>query len=139
MEIGSTPYEKTNKIISDLETQLSKPNIDVNEYQSIQEDLTYYHAHKIRFENARASIGEKGLQAYNLWEFVSGQRFIGMEAGEVMIPSIIETLTIYEIEGEEKERMLRFILHIDRLYRSEMRKKQPKSKGGFTPPKEGVH
>jgi len=49
------------------------------------------------------------------------------EPGEIMIPSIIAVFDIYEIEEEDRERMLRWILYIDRTAREEMRKKKPQT------------
>jgi len=136
LEFGSTSYEYSVKIVEDLTARLERPNLDVIEYQSIQEDLKIYQGHKERFEKAKANLGEKGLQAYQLWQLVSGQRFMGMsEVGEIMIPSIVAIFDIYEIEEEDRERMLRWIITVDRLAKEEMRKKKPT----VTPPREGVH
>jgi hypothetical protein len=83
--------------------------------------------HIERYETARQSLGEKGQLAYQLWQMLTGQRMAGFsEAGEIMIPSIVTTFDVYGIEEEERERMLRWILHIDRLAREEARKKEGK-------------
>jgi hypothetical protein len=60
---------------------------------------------------------------------VSGQRFMGAtEAGEIMIPSIMAVMDVYvgnaNMHSEERERLLRWILHIDRLVREEGRKRK---------------
>jgi hypothetical protein len=50
------------------------------------------------------------------------------EAGEIMIPSILAVMDVYVenayMHSEERERMMRWILHIDKLARDEMRKRK---------------
>ncbi len=45
-------------------------------------------------------------------------------AGEIMIPSIIVIFDVHGIEEEDRERLLRWILYIDRLAREQARKKE---------------
>ncbi len=92
---------------------------------SEEEDLRIFTEHIERYEQARQSLGEKGQLAYQLWQILSGQRMAGFsEAGEIMIPSIVAAFDVYGIEEDDRERMLRWILHIDRVAREEARKKE---------------
>jgi hypothetical protein len=121
LEFSSTSYERSSQIVESLLAKREQGTISLSE----EEDLKIFTENKERFEKARESLGEKGRLAYQLWQMASGQRMTGFsEAGEIMIPSIIAISDVYEIEEEERERMLRWILHIDRLAREEIKKRE---------------